>query len=66
MEHLENFLLRLVVEGVSDLLYIQTLTGVLQAKGRVGLDSRWTITPVGGSDKVPTFVALTLLFLRAP
>jgi energy-coupling factor transporter ATP-binding protein EcfA2 len=48
----------LVVEGASDLLYIQTVTGVLQGKGRVGLDSRWTITPVGGSDKVPTFVAL--------
>ena len=48
----------LVVEGVSDLLYIQTVSGFLQAKGRVGLDSRWTITPVGGSDKVPTFVAL--------
>jgi hypothetical protein len=48
----------LVVEGVSDLLYIQTMSGVLQAKGRVALDSRWTITPVGGSDKVPTFVAL--------
>ncbi len=48
----------LVVEGVSDLLYLQTISGVLQAKGRVGLDSRWTITPVGGSDKVPTFVAL--------
>ena len=48
----------LVVEGVSDLLYIQTISGVLQTNGRVGLDSRWTITPVGGSDKVPTFVAL--------
>jgi len=48
----------LVVEGASDLLYIQTITGILQAKGRAGLDNRWTITPVGGSDKVPTFVAL--------
>ncbi len=48
----------LVVEGVSDLLYIQTISGVLQSKGRMGLDCRWTITPVGGSDKVPTFVAL--------
>jgi predicted ATP-dependent endonuclease of OLD family len=48
----------LVVEGASDLLYLQTISGVLQSKGRVGLDSRWTITPVGGSDKVPTFVAL--------
>ncbi len=48
----------LVVEGVSDLLYLQTISGVLQSKSRIGLDSRWTITPVGGCDKVPTFVAL--------
>lgn len=48
----------LVVEGVSDLLYLQVMTGVLQAAGREGLDPGWTITPVGGSDKVPTFVAL--------
>jgi len=48
----------LIVEGVSDLLYLQTITGVLQAAGRQGLDSNWTITPVGGADKVPTFVAL--------
>ena len=48
----------LVVEGVSDLLYLQVMTSVLQAKDREGLSSGWTITPVGGSDKVPTFVAL--------
>ena len=48
----------LVVEGVSDLLYIQTMSALLQEKGKVGLNSDWTITPVGGSDKVPTFVAL--------
>ena len=48
----------LIVEGVSDLMYLQTVSGLLQSAGRVGLDSRWTITPVGGSDKVPTFVAL--------
>lgn len=48
----------LVVEGVSDLLYIQTISAVLQSLSRVGLDSRWTITPVGGAEKVPTFVAL--------
>ena len=48
----------LVVEGVSDLLYLQTISGLLEAAGWVGLDGRWTITPVGGSDKVPTFVAL--------
>ena len=48
----------LVVEGVSDLLYIQTMSALLQEKGKVCLNSDWTITPVGGSDKVPTFVAL--------
>ena len=48
----------LIVEGVSDLLYLQVMTSVLQAAGREGLCAGWTITPVGGSDKVPTFVAL--------
>lgn len=48
----------IVVEGVSDLLFLQSLSGILQSLGRTGLDPRWIITPVGGSDKVPTFVAL--------
>ena len=48
----------LVVEGVSDLLYLQTFSALLESQGRVGLDSEWTITPVGGADKVPTFAAL--------
>lgn len=47
-----------IVEGVSDLLYIQTISTILQDKGRDGLSSDWTVTPVGGADKVPTFVAL--------
>lgn len=48
----------LVVEGASDLLYLQTVSAKLEGLGRTGLDKSWTITPVGGSDKVPTFVAL--------
>ena len=48
----------LIVEGVSDLLYLQTMSGLLQKRGEPGLSGRWTITPVGGSDKVPAFVAL--------
>ena len=48
----------LIVEGVSDLLYIQTMSPLLQQRGKPGLSSQWTITPVGGSDKVPTFAAL--------
>ena len=48
----------LVVEGASDLLYLQSLSGVLAAASKTALSTDWTITPVGGSDKVPTFVAL--------
>ncbi len=48
----------LIVEGVSDLLYLQSISSVLERKEMEGLSSNWTITPVGGIDKVPTFVAL--------
>lgn len=48
----------LIVEGVSDLLYIQTISALLQEKGQSGLKDDWTITPVGGAGNVPTFVAL--------
>jgi len=40
------------------LLYIQVFSATLQKQGRAGLSSQWTITPVGGGDKIPTFVAL--------
>ena len=48
----------LIVEGVSDLLYIQTMSALLQRRGYSGLNSEWIVTPVGGSDKIPTFVSL--------
>ena len=48
----------LVVEGASDLLYIQSISSLLQKKGKAGLSKDWTITPVGGSGNVPAFVAL--------
>ena len=48
----------LVVEGASDLLYIQTISALLQDKGKAGLNGGWTITPVGGAGNIPTFVAL--------
>jgi hypothetical protein len=47
-----------VVEGVSDLIYLQVMSALLEEEGRTGLSPKWTVTPVGGSDKVPTFVAL--------
>lgn len=48
----------LVVEGPSDLLYLSAMSSHLGTIGRTVLDPRWTIVPVGGADKVPTFVAL--------
>lgn len=48
----------LVVEGTSDFIYLSVLSAHLIEHGREGLDERWTITPVGGADLVPTFVAL--------
>lgn len=48
----------LLVEGPADYLYIQVLSSHLRGIGRTGLDPRWVIVPVGGLDKIPTFVAL--------
>ena len=48
----------LVVEGPSDLRYIQTVSALLQEKGKAGLSADWTITQVGGSGKISAFVAL--------
>lgn len=48
----------LLVEGTSDLIYLQLLSRACEAAGEVGLDRRWTITPVGGVDKMDTFVRL--------
>jgi len=48
----------LIVEGPSDLLYLQGMSSVLEREGRKGLSEDWTITPVGGSGKVSTFVSL--------
>lgn len=48
----------LLVEGPSDLLYLKWFSHQLLARQRTGLDSRWVICPVGGVDKVTSFVAL--------
>lgn len=48
----------LVVEGVSDMLYLQSVSAFLQSRGFPGLNDSWTITPVGGISKVSTFVSL--------
>jgi predicted ATP-dependent endonuclease of OLD family len=49
----------LVVEGTSDYTYLRIISDYLSTRaGRVSLDQRWSIVPVGGADSVPTFVAL--------
>lgn len=48
----------LVVEGPADMFYLRAVSAQLERDGRVGLSGEWVITPVGGSGKVPAFVAL--------
>jgi len=48
----------LLVEGPSDVVYLQVVSRALQARGRIGLDERWTICPAGGLDKVWSFSSL--------
>jgi hypothetical protein len=48
-----------VVEGTSDYTYLRVVSDYLSSQpGRVALDARWSLVPVGGADAVPTFVAL--------
>lgn len=48
----------LLVEGTSDLIYLQLMSRAVEANDGRGLDRRWTITPVGGVDRMSTFVRL--------
>jgi predicted ATP-dependent endonuclease of OLD family len=48
----------LVIEGTSDYTYLLLVSDYLKSMGRVGLDDRWSLVPVGGADLVPSFVAL--------
>ena len=48
----------LLVEGPSDILYLQALSNALEGRGRKGLDPRWTVCPAGGIDRIMPFVSL--------
>nr|WP_279324166.1 AAA family ATPase [Acinetobacter sp. NIPH1876] len=48
----------LLVEGVSDLLYLTTISEYLNANNRTGLNEDITIVPTGGLDKVASFISL--------
>lgn len=48
----------LLVEGPSDILYLQAASSALKAAGRTHLSPHWAICPSGGIDKVLPFVRL--------
>lgn len=48
----------LVVEGPSDYLYLDLLSEFLKDKDMMSLNEKIVIVPVGGADKIPTFIAL--------
>lgn len=48
----------LLVEGISDLVYLNHFSTILKECGREGLSDDITIVPVGGADKIATFISL--------
>ncbi|HDR2654236.1 TPA: AAA family ATPase, partial [Enterobacter asburiae] len=48
----------LLVEGTSDLIYLQVMSALLQEKKKTGLRDDITIVPVGGLEKIATFISL--------
>lgn len=48
----------LLVEGKSDMIYLQMMSDILGQEDREILSPRWTVVPVDGADNAPTFVSL--------
>ena len=48
----------LLVEGISDLVYLNHFSTILKGMGKDGLSDDITIVPVGGADKIATFISL--------
>ena len=48
----------LLVEGPSDILYLQAFSNELERRGRAGLSDEWTMCPAGGIDNIRPFVSL--------
>ncbi|ASF46227.1 AAA family ATPase [Methylovulum psychrotolerans] len=48
----------LLVEGPSDILYLQAFSAALKSRQREGLDTHWVICPSGGIDKILPFASL--------
>lgn len=50
--------MNLLVEGPSDLIYLDVMSRHLQTLGRDHLDPRWRILPAGSASNIPAFVTL--------
>jgi len=48
----------LLLEGPSDLIYLDVLSDLAENRQHTGLDPKWVKTPIGGSGKLSTFVTL--------
>lgn len=48
----------LLVEGKSDMIYLNYMSEILEDEGKTSLSREWTIVPTGGADNMPTFVSL--------
>ncbi len=48
----------LVVEGTSEIIYLQVMSRLCADKSLVVLDERWRVLPAGGATNIPTFVSL--------
>lgn len=47
-----------IMQGIADLIYLTLMSNTLCEKGRESLKKDITIVPVGGADKVATFISL--------
>jgi hypothetical protein len=48
----------LLLEGPSDLIYLDVFSDLAVSHGMAGLDRRWVPAPIGGAGKLSTFVTL--------
>ena len=47
-----------LVEGPSDIIYLQVLSQALKKRNREGISEKWVVCPTGGIDKIAPFIRL--------
>ncbi len=48
----------LVVEGISEILYLYDMSDLLRTEGRASLDPRWHVCPAGSVGRIPAMLGL--------